>query len=86
MNSAPPDHADFPVLTEVLETGPIVLRDADEPHVPAPADARVPEVDWALLAVRIEQQVSERLLQRCNALLEEQIPETLAPLLARAAE
>ena len=74
---APPGADDaIPLLTDV-----VLLADA-----PTPAGApRALEDDWAILAIKVETSVAERLMTHASPLLDGALDDLLPPLLARAA-
>lgn len=74
---APPGADDaIPLLTDV-----VLLADA-----PTPAGApRALEDDWAILAIKVETSVAERLMTHAAPLLDGALNDLLPPLLARAA-
>ncbi len=72
----PPDDA-IPLLTEVVE---LPRYDANE------LPRTLTEIDWAQLALRVQENVLERLLGRSDALIDEQLQAGLDAVLARAAE
>ncbi len=67
----------FPTLTEVMS-------------VPRYASAELPEtlteVDWTQLALRVRENVLERLMRRSEVMLDAQLKSTLETITARAAE
>jgi hypothetical protein len=67
----------FPMLTEVV-------------HVPRYSKTELPdtlsEVDWAQLALRVRENVLERLMRRSELLLDSQMKATLQTITERAAE
>ena len=76
-SSAPaPDEA-IPMLTEIVQ----VPRYAAE-ELPGSLEA----VDWAELAERVRENVTERLTRRSQALLDAQLRESLQTVVDRAAE
>jgi len=77
--SAPAGGSDeaIPMLTEIVQ----VPRYTDE-ELPATLD----EVDWAELAERVRENVTERLARRSQALVDAQLRESLQSVIDRAAE
>lgn len=71
-----PDEA-IPMLTEIVQ-------------VPRYSDAELPatlgEVDWAELAERVRENVTERLARRSQLLIDAQLRESLQSVIDRAAE
>ena len=67
----------FPMLTEVMQ-------------VPRYSSSELPdnltEVDWAQLALRVRENVLERLMRRSELLLDAQMKDTLTTITERAAE
>ena len=67
----------FPMLTEVMQ-------------VPRYSSSELPdnltEVDWAQLALRVRENVLERLMRRSELLLDAQMKDTLTTITQRAAE
>lgn len=72
-----PKDESFPMLTEVMQ-------------VPRYSSSELPdnlsEVDWAQLALRVRENVLERLMRRSELLLDAQMKDTLTTITQRAAE
>ena len=67
----------IPMLTEVVE-----VPRYDRAELPA----TLASVDWSQLALRVQENVLERLLNRSDALLEEQLRASLHAVIGRATE
>ncbi|MGE0808711.1 MAG: hypothetical protein AB7L76_24460 [Burkholderiaceae bacterium] len=75
---AAPTHDDaIPMLTEIVDVPRYDAADLPE---------TIAEVDWSRLALRVQENVLERLLNRSNALLDEQLKVGLHALIDRSAQ
>ncbi|MCA3177304.1 MAG: hypothetical protein O9345_24355 [Burkholderiaceae bacterium] len=74
---APTRDAAIPMLTEIVQVPRYVAQD-----LPKSLD----DVDWAELAERVRENVTERLTRRSQALLDAQMRESLQAVVDRAAE
>ena len=74
---APGTDEPIPMLTEIVQ----VPR-----YGPETLPATLQEVDWAALAERVRENVTERLTRRSQALLDAQMLESLQAVIDRAAE
>jgi hypothetical protein len=72
----PVAEAAIPTLTEIIELPP----EGEGPAAPAPA-----ELDWEALALRVEENVFERVHAAADRLLVERLDGALQPALERAA-